>query len=639
MSSTLFKPALLFSALFPLSQAVQAAHQAESRDTLIVSASATGIEAEKLGRAHSLISGAQLQRQQIRYVADALRQLPGLAVSRTGGPGGLTQIRVRGSEANHVLVLIDGIEASDAGQGEYDFSGLQVSNIERIEVLRGPQSAFWGSNATAGVINIVTREGVAGEPQLSLNSELGSDQTRQLGLGLNGGSERLQYNLSGSLRRSDGYNISDFGTEDDGDINRTLQAKLRLALSERLSLKFNSRYVNRDSDTDDQDFAFPATATQGRVIDTDSGAASEEWINAVALEWQGDLLRQQLQLEQSDNDRRGRSGSGDYGSDSRRQKAAYRISYDFDSDNATHTLTAGVEHEREQFENLLPSSPDQAGSRKRSLDGYVLQYQGEFAERLFLTASARQDDNDRFEDASTYSLSAAYQLANEVRLHGSLGSGVTNPTVYEQFGFFPGRYQGNPDLKPEQNRGWDLGIALPLWNSDSSLDITWFEERLEHEIITVYDSSFIGSPANSEGKSRRQGLELALQAELTRTLSARASYTNLISQQADGQLEVRRPRQSGALGLDYSTGDGRSRLFLDAVYNGSMQDSEFINATPETRVKLKHYWRLNLGADYQLNPQWQLYGRIENLLDRQYEEVFDYNVQGRTFFVGLRAQF
>ncbi|WP_027856852.1 TonB-dependent receptor plug domain-containing protein [Marinobacterium jannaschii] len=637
MSSHPFKPLLLCSALFSLTTTVQA--QLEERGTLVVAASATGIEAEKMGRAHSLVTAEQLQRQQILHVADALRMVPGLSVSRTGALGTLVQVRVRGSEANHVLVLIDGIEVNDAGQGDYDFSSLQVSNIQRIEVLRGPQSAFWGSNATAGVINIVTREGQVGRQQYSFSSELGSDQSRQLGLGVRGGSEGLQYNLSTALRQSDGFNVSDFGTEKDGEINRSLQGKLRLALTEALSLSFNSRYVNRDANNDDKDLNRPPTPTRGRVIDSDSPVSHKEWNSAVALEWQRDALKQQLKLEQSDNDRRAVRASRLSGSDSRRQKLAYQISYDFGGDRASHILAAGVEHERERFKNLFPLSPAQGETRERSLDGYVLQYQGEFDDRLFVTASARQDDNDRFADASTYSLSVAYLLADEVRLHGSLGTGVTNPTIQEQFGFSPDRYQGNPDLKPEENRGWDLGLELPLWSPETMLDITWFEERLKNEIITVRDRSDIDSPVNSDGKSRRQGLELALQAELTARLNVRASYTNLISQQADGQVEVRRPRHSGALGLDYSAGDGRSRVFLDALYNGGMEDSALVNGTPETRVKLKHYWRLKLGADYQLNPQWQLYGRVENLLDRQYQEVFDHNVQGRAYFVGLRAQF
>ncbi len=638
MSSTPRYSSLLCAALIAIPAGVASATSLQS-NPLIVTASVTGIEAEKLGRAWTVIDGAQLEQQQIRYVSDALRQVPGLAVSRAGSAGGLTQVRVRGGEANHVLLLIDGMEVSEAGEGEYDLSALQVSNIARIEVLRGPQSAFWGSNASSGVINIITRGGSNAEPQVSLSSELGSDQTRQLGLALRGGSPALDYSLSGALRRSDGLNISDFGSEEDGDNNRTLQGRVRFALSDQLDLSLNSRYVNRASDNDDQDFAYPATATQGRVIDSLSDTATREWANSLRLDWQQGPLAQQFKLEHNRNDRRGQNGFGPSGSDSSRQKLAYQLSYDFDSASASHQLSGGIEHEREQYRNTAPASPDQVGTRKRALTGYIMQYQGDYYERLFINAAARLDNNDQFKDSRTFSLSAAWRLNDAgLKLHSSVGTGVTNPTFSEQFGYSPSFYVGNPNLKPEHNTSWDLGLTLPL-ASDSSLDISWFEARLEDEISTVYDSSFIGSPINRDGNSRRQGLEVAFNGQLSPQLSATASYTQLLAQEANGVAEVRRPQHSAALNLSYQPQQSRSRLFLNTVYNGSMDDLEFISATPETRVKLKHYWLVTLGADYQLSDRWQLYGRIENLFDREYEEIFDHNSLPRTFYAGARARF
>ncbi len=638
MSKTPRYSSLLYAALIA-SPAGVASTASLQNDPLIVTASATGIEAEKLGRAWTVIDGAQLQRQQIRYVSDALRQVPGLAVSRAGSAGGLTQVRVRGGEANHVLLLIDGMEVSEAGEGEYDLSALQVSNIQRIEILRGPQSAFWGSNASSGVINIITQGGTDTGQQVSLNTELGSDQTRQLGLALRGGSPTLDYSLSGALRRSDGLNISDFGSEEDGDRNRTLQGRAHLALSKQLDLSLNSRYVSRASDNDDQDFAFPATATQGRVIDTFSDTATREWANSLRLNWHKDALSQQLKLEHNRNDRRGLNGFGPSGSDSSRQKLAYQLSYAFDSSHASHSLTGGVEHEREQYRNTAPTSPDQVGTRKRALTGYILQYQGEYAEQLFISAAARLDNNDQFDNSRTFSLSAAWRLNDAgLKLHSSVGTGVTNPTFSEQFGYSPSFYVGNPDLKPEQNTSWDLGLTLPV-TDDSTLDISWFEARLEDEISTVYDSNFIGSPVNRDGNSRRQGLELALNGQLTPQLSATASYTQLLAQEANGVAEVRRPQHSAALSLSYQPLQSRSRLFLNTIYNGSMDDLEFISATPESRVKLKHYWQVTLGADYQLSDRWQLYGRVENLFDREYEEIFDHNSPPRTFYAGARSRF
>ena len=630
------KSVLTLAVAASLSSTVQAA---EENDTIVVTASLTGIEAEKLGRAHTVITAEELEHRQIRYLADALRQAPGLAVSQLGAYGGLTQIRIRGSEANHVLLLIDGIEVSEAGTGEYDLSGLQVANIERIEILRGPQSAFWGSNATAGVINVITKSGQRQDQSITITSEAGSDNTRQLGLNLLGGKESFDYSLSGSFRSTDGFNVSDFGSEKDGDINRTLHGKLNFDLTEQLRLTLSSRYINRDSDADEQDFAFPATATQGRIIDSDAFSDTEEWANAAILNWHQGPFSQQFKLEQSQNDRRSKTGFGDSGSDTQRWKAAYQLGYEFESDNAVHNITGGIEREREQFENVFPASADQAGERKRTLTGYVLQYQGDIHDRLFLTAATRFDNNDRFKNATTYSLSAAYRLNNGARLHSSVGTGVTNPTFFEQFGFSPSTFIGNPDLKPEENFGWDLGIELPLANSQTTLDITYFQEKLENEIVTVFDSNFFSTPQNSDGYSHRKGVELTLNTPLGKQINASASYTYTDSTDASDLDEVRRPRHSGALNLSWHSSDERTDAFLDAVYNGEMDDLEFISATPESRVTLDGYWRLNLGASYQLNETVQLFGRIENLLDEEYEEVFDYNAQGRTALVGVSARF
>jgi len=633
-SVSLFRHTLLSlavaSSILPVAQA--------STEVIVVVGSRTGIESERLGRAHTIIDRRQLEATPARNIGDVLRQVPGLSIAQSGGLGGLTQIRARGAEANHILVLIDGIEVSAASTGEYDLSALTTGNIERIEVLRGPQSAFWGSNASAGVINIITRESRGEGLQLTADAELGAENTRQSNLHLAGGDRDLNFALSGGLRRTDGFNVSNFGSEKDGDINRTLQGKLNIRLSDTLQLKLNSRYVNRDSEFDSQDFAFPATATQGRVIDTDSIGGTTEWANAARLNWQQGDFSQQLHLEHSRNDRRSNDAGSASGSDSDRSKIAWQGSYSFAGDNAEHTLTGGIEREREQFENVFPNSPDQAGERKRTLTGYILQYQGEFDERLSLTAATRYDNNDAFKNFASWSLSAALRLDGDLRLHSSAGTGITNPTFYEQFGFSPSSFVGNPDLKPEENFGWDIGLAFPLGERHRA-DVTYFNERLTNEIVTVYDSSFNASPVNSDGTSRRQGVELALDSKLHAQLNSRLSYTYTDSTDASGIDEVRRPRHSANIALDWQSADSRTDINLNASYNSSTQDLEFISSTPQTRVTLDNYWLLNLGASYQLNQTVQLYGRIENLLDEDYEKQFDENTQGRAAFVGVRARF
>lgn len=614
----------------------------ENQENMIVTASRVPIEQHKLGKSVTVLDGEQLKVSQERYVADALRKVPGLAVSRSGSFGGLTQVRVRGAEGNHVLVLVDGVEISSASDGEYDLSGLQVANIERIEVLRGPQSAFWGSNATSGVINIITKKGVPNQHQVSIDSEAGNDGTRQAALAFNGGTDSFNYSLSGAFRQTDGFNISDFGSEDDGDTNRSVNGKFNIDLAEGVALNVTGRKVVRDSESDKQDFTF-GSPTQGLVLDSDNRTSTEEQSVSLGLTVNTGAVVQNVRLEKNNNDRESVNDDATRsGNDSSRNKATYQLSYRFDTTNTEQSVTAGVEYEKEKYKNTFPSTSSQSESRDRELRGYVLQYSGEFSEQLFLTSAIRLDDNDKFENATTYSVSAAFVFFDQgPRLHTSIGTGVTNPTFFEQFGYFPDSFVGNEDLEPEENFGWELGIEIPFFDQQMVVDVTYFNEKLKNEIKTNYPPpTYIGTPVNLNEKSRREGVELSLTGTLTDDLSVNASYTYLETTEEtdDGdEDEVRRPRNSGALNLTYNTYAGRGSVFLDAVYQGAMEDFEFIIATPETRVELDRYWTVKIGTNFRVSDTVEVYGRIENLLDKEYEEIFGFNTQGRTSFIGVRV--
>ncbi len=223
-------------------------------EKILVSDGLTPTEQRKSGRAFTVITGDEIEKNQIRYVADALRLVPGFSVSRTGASGGLTQVRVRGAEGNQLLVVIDGVEANDVSQGEFDFGGLVAEDIERIEILRGPQSTFWGANAMAGVVNIITKKGSREGAKSSARTEVGSDGTWLGGVSTRGGGEGYDYALSGVFQRTGGFNISDTGSEDDGDRNGTVNGKFTFDLSPDLQLDATLRAVNRKTDLDAQDY-------------------------------------------------------------------------------------------------------------------------------------------------------------------------------------------------------------------------------------------------------------------------------------------------------------------------------------------------------------------------------------------------
>lgn len=612
-------------------------------DEMVVSAGRVPVEAEKVGRAFTVITAEEIEKSQTRYVADILRRVPGLAVSRTGTLGGQTQIRIRGSEGNHVLVLIDGVEVSNTANGEFDFGTLQAGNIERIEVLRGPQSALYGSNATAGVIHIITKGGLRNDYKVTAQSELGTDRTVLGSVAVQGGTDKMDFSLSSSFRRTDGFDISPVGDEDDGDENLTLNGRFNLDITEDLDINLNLRYVDRDTDTDIQDFT-PGSPTEGMAIDSFTFSKTRELYGGAGLNWStldADLLHK-FRTEITDVKSKSLGSFGFSGTDDRRYHVSYQGTYFFGTPSikADHSITGAVEWERETFQNSYPTNASQRPEKSRHLYGLVAEYRGEFFDQLFVSGGLRYDRNDDFDDTYTFSTSAAYVLPESgTRFHGSLGTGVTNPTFYEQFGFFPSSFQGNPDLQPEENFGWDIGIEQKFWKDRAVIDVTYFNERLEDEISTAFLPGFISTPVNLDGISKRQGIEIAGSVNLTEALHMTASYTYLRAEQPDGLDEVRRPNHTGALGVNYTYAEGKGNLFADMIFNGAMEDNEFNSTTARTRVTLDRYVLFNIGADYQVSEKVKLYGRIENLFNEDYQEVYGFTTQGTTAFIGVKATF
>jgi vitamin B12 transporter len=653
----MLKQAGLAWTLFLICGSVAAAQEATGADGSIqldpvyIDLGQSKIEAEKSGRAYTVITGEQLEQNQTRYIADALRQVPGFAVSRTGSYGGATQVRVRGAEGNHLLVMIDGIEASETGNGEFDFGGLQVADIDHIEVLRGPQSAFWGSNALAGVVNIITKGGSRDGFKVSGRTEAGTDGTWLGSVLLQGGRENYDFALSGAWRQNDGFNISDFGSEKDGDRNGTINGKFKVDLTPDVILDGTFRYVNRKSDTDREgDYGTPL---QGVVIDGDDQTTTKELLGSLGITWTSldGALTQKARIKDGDTKREYLRG-GEYvsGNDGNRFSGSYQASYTFETPSfaeAKHTLTAGYEGERETFRQNASKAdtaspwydPSQFEKHDRTTHSFIGEYRGEFYNQLYLNAAVRHDDNDRFKDASTYSLGAAWKIPQwGTRLHGSVGTGVTNPTFYEQFGFIPSQYTGNPDLTPAKSLGWDIGVEQSFFDERLVLDVTYFHQDLTDEITTVATPDFRYKPVNQAGKSRRQGVEVAATVNLMNGFTTTATYTYTDATDPDGQEEVRRPKHSGSLSAAYTFYEDRARLFGEVTFNGRMQDTAYRQPAPR-RVALDEYTVVNIGGSFKFNDKVEAYARIENLFDEQYEEVYGYNTPGRTAFIGLKGSF
>ncbi|MEM6974438.1 MAG: TonB-dependent receptor [Pseudomonadota bacterium] len=601
-------------------------------DELLITGGRTPIGISETGRAHTVITGDQLTARGTRTIPDALRQVPGLAVSRSGGPGGFTQIRVRGEEANHVLVLIDGQEIAPALGGEVDFGSLIVSDIERIEVLRGPQSALFGSNASAGVISIITRGGDRGAVSFSGAVEGGSDGTAMVSGTVAGGGTTWDGALSARFRRSDGFNVAT-GTDDregekDGDRNVTLTGRANWDVTPDLNLGATFFFVDRESEFD----AAPAF-----VVDADNiNDATDLSVGASAsYEMLSDALVNTLTFgytrNTSDNETSFPSKS-----ESRRFKLGNQLSLSFDTGEIAHQLTGVFE-----FEDEEASFTSGFGSldESRTLFGLGGEYRIAYGPAA-LQASIRNDFNDKFEDALTFSVSGSYSIEQTgTRLHGSVGRGVVNPTFFEQFGTSD-TFIGNPDLIPERSFQWDLGIEQTLLDGQLILDATYFRGKLTNE-ITRNTGAAPGEPSltNADRNSPRQGVELSVTAFPIEGLALTGSYTYTLAEDGlNGFQEVRRARHLASFDATYTFLDGRATVNGNLAYNGDQLDNNF-STFPSFRETLDSFVVVSVQGSYAVTDNVEIYARVENATDSDYQEVATFETQGVAGFGGLRVNF
>ena len=629
-------PPLLAAAVF-VNPAFDAAGQ--DIENVVVTASRVPIDAAEVGSSMSVVSRADLDVRQPTFVADALRDVPGLAVSRGGGFGAVTQVRIRGAEGNHALVLIDGVEANNpVSNSEFDFANLALADIERIEILRGPQSALYGSDAIGGVINVITRERDDGFDARA-TVEGGSFGTHAFALSAGSGTERYGGGLHVSRLATDGENIARAGNEKDGFENDALTLDGR-ALLGAFAVNANVQHIDSAQEFDTQDFSFPAGPTQGLVVDDDVSSSLEQWFARVQATADFARVTHRLAVSGTSTENTFLDGSAVTGrNEGDKTKVDYQATLDLGGaatipEAGRRTLTLALERELVDYANR-GASPDAAENQTQddAQTSIAAEYRRAFARASF-SASARFDDNDLFDDASTYRLTGAYRAGDRTRLHSSLGTGIANPGFFELFGFFPGSFIGNPALVPEHSTSFDFGVER-LLGADTRLDVTYFRADLEDEIETTFDSStFLSSVRNLRGESERRGVELSIVAGVSDRWQVAASYTYTHAEQPDGG-ELRRPRHVASLDNTLQFLDGRARLHFGVDHTGAQLDTELVFATPEERVEVPAFTLVKVSGDLRLAPRLRVYGRIENLLGEEYEEWFSYRGRGRALVAGF----
>jgi vitamin B12 transporter len=611
-----------------LSLFLLAATATGSSSDIIVTAARIPIEAEAAPVSSTRFGEELIDALSLPSASDLLRLSPGVAVATTGPRGTQAQLRIRGAEANHSLLFVDGIRFNDPAAGnEARFELLTTDLMSRVEIVRGPQSALWGSEAIGGVIAVTGADAFARQG-LAAEAEYGSlDSSR---LTAHGAVRSGDVGLSGGLgwQRSDGIDSFGPGGERDGfeNVSATLKGVYR---SDAVELGAVGYWTRAHNDYDGFD---PATFLRADTPDT-----TRNRIGAVRIwaggQWGPWSARAEASYLESANRNRlaGAPLNATFGE---RLTAGAQLGWQ----SAGHQLIAAVDHQDEDFRaRALNVGGGTDQDRSRKTNAFVAEWRAQWSEAILTDVAIRRDDFSAFADATTIRGGVQVRPGGGWTLHASYGEGIAQPTFYDLYGFFPGSFAGNPDLRPERSRGWEAGVR---WAAERvAFGITGFSARLEDEIIETFDpATFLSGAANAGGRSRRDGVEIEARYNHAAWLQLEANYTWLDSKQPNtaGLLarEVRRPRNSFNL-----IGHGEAGRFswgASLAYVGARLDSDF-DLFPAQTVRLDEYALASLRLGWRVMAKLELYARVENGFDADYQDVVGYNTAGRTAYAGLRV--
>jgi len=623
--------------------ALAATQDGEGVEEIKVTATRTPISADSATTAITIITKEELAKLQIFKISDYLKTVPGVALSSSGSVGGAMQLRMRGAEANQTLVLIDGVEMNDPAAGdEFQFEHLTSNEIERIEIIRAPMSAAWGSDALSGVINIITRK--ADKPfEASAFAEYGSLDTYRAGARL--GISRDKWNLTAGYSRmkSDGSNVSRTGSERDGYVNNSFNMRFSVDLSDTLAFSASLRNDNAETAFDGTDWLTGLPADSDNVSKTEKTAISAGLRNT-ALDGR---LVSRLRATWLDTEIENFAFGADNGTTGAEKQSFYfDNSFTIDARNA---VTAAIDYEKTDFVQTGAASPWGDPNQMQSVTntGYLVDYVGGLTDAITVAGSLRHDANSDFDDITSWHVGASVKVADTTRIFMSASKAQKAPTFLERYGFFADQFLGNPNVKPERSRGYEIGIAhaIETRGADVELTATYFNTDLKDEIdgFAFDPTTFLFTAVNKTSDSKRSGFELTADGALTDMVRFNASYTYIDATEDDGTgtqvNELRRPKHAASLSLFMEVTDSFN-ISTNLNYTGKAVDLFFPPwPMPSERVTLKAYTLLRVAADYSVTDEITLYGRVENAFNEVYENVYGFATPQRTAYVGLRANF
>jgi len=601
-------------------------------ETVIVSATRTDIPLDQSPASVSVIGSQEIEQKQIERVSDALREVPGLSVVQTGTPGQLTSVFARGLNSAHTQVLLDGIPINQGLAGQFDFANLTTDDIDRIEVVRGPQSTIYGPRAMAGVIQIFTKRG-EGTPGLTLSAEGGSYGTFRESLQSDGGAT-ISSDSSGGRTQTFDYSIgiSRLDTDNARPNNqyRNTAGIADIGYSPGEQLRVGALFTYSNSDTGN-----PNTIFNPRPLDN---FLTEKWLVAPHVDLRiGDWWEHKFVLSY-DHERQLNDPNQD-GFVGPTRALFERTTIDYQNDlrpTSWLTLTSGFFYSRVNAGQERPFvlfGPTFISDHTQETAGFV-QATVTPITNMILVAGGRYDHFNDFGDIWTYRFAGSYKIdKTDTTLHASVATGFSPPSSQDKIF----RFNQSDPLKPEEDLGWDAGVEQRFWEKRVAIGATYFHNDLSNLIgfNGLFETLNLGS-------ARTQGIETELRATPIVDLTITATYTYLdaektssadINQPAGARLP-RRPRNEVYVSGSYLWWK-KLRTTLSAKWVNAREELRF----GQPNFDIEDYNFVNFAAEYEINAHVSIFGRIENLTDEHYAEVFGFPALGRAAYGGVKIRF
>jgi vitamin B12 transporter len=603
-----------------------AAPEIRRSEPVVVTATREEEPLEQVGASVTVVPEEAMRAQEQRAVEETLRAVPGVEVQRSGSLGKLSTLRIRGANPTQVQVLVDGVRVKSLTSGDFDFADLTLDGVERIEVLRGPQSTLYGADAIGGVVNVITRRG-GGPPSAFLDVEAGNYDTYRERIGASGGAGPWAFSL--------GVSRVDFGGQfrNDGHDLTSANARLAYALPNRGELALVGRFADGH-----RGIPFATTfpdADPDREQDDRLWLLSFEWRQPWAAVWETRLRASAVDEALTFRDRPDLAHPFGFRSDistARREVDWYHLLTPVPWD----TVTLGVEYRNEVGENK--------GAFRETVDSWALVAQNHLRllERLFLTVGVRHDGNSAFEDRTTARAALSYLIrATDTRLKASWGQGFRAPTFNELFfpAFAPCPPFGNPRLRPEESESWDAGVEQHLWARRVRLGATFFRSDFTDLIETaLVDAANFCFQAQNVGRARTQGVEVEASVAPVEGLLLALAYTHTDTEDRTTGRPLRRfaPNRLAAT-VTWEPWPGLT-LSGEVLVSSSQFEAP-------GRPRNPGYTVVNAAASYRLPWRWRwlssivLHVKAANLLNEDYAEVAGFPALGTHVVAGVRATF